>query len=106
MNQIRQILSAKKRSISMGAFSGWKPSYNDHPLAATMDNYTWLLDTAMIRPCSSDDYTEALYCIYKMAYKINAYCDNNQIKNDLAAQYWLERFLWCCDKVAFLDKLI
>jgi hypothetical protein len=103
MTPIAEVKAAKKRAISMGGYSGWRPEYDDHPLAACMDNRTAIIDAEM-----EDDKTDYLFVLWElhaMAKKINAYCDSHKVDGDIAAQYWLERFLWRCDVVCRWDFL-
>ena len=104
MSPIAEVKSAKKRAISMGRYSGWRPEYDHHHLAACMDNYTAVLD-AELGSESPVCYLVAFGCIEKMARRINAYCDGHKVVGDAAAQYWIERFLWRCDAVCQWDYL-
>ena len=108
MNQIAEIKSAKKRSSSMGASIAYLPEYASHPLAAPISNYSLIIDAEL---CAQHIcFLNVLWAIYRMAKKINEYCDNNRISGDVAAQYWLNEYLSRCDSVAdfyYLDtKLV
>lgn len=87
----------------MGVYSPWRAAFDKHPLAAMMDNYTVCIDVELAerRP----DYECVLHWILTMARAINAYCDATKIAGDDAAEYWLERFLWRCDRVCQWDFL-
>lgn len=131
MSPYQEINSAKKRALSMGKPHGWRPIFDEHPLAAPIDNYTIIMDgeliispTKPIRPpvyvetdkCKTlgdlfraanetCDYKEVLWCLWKMALAINAYCDHHKVNGDFAAEYWLERYLWRVDKEFDLTRL-
>ena len=92
MNGIRELKAAKKRCISMGAYHAWEPAFDWHPLAACVDNYTTCIDAELSETIS--DYGCVLFWILTMARRINWFCDGNKVVGDVAAQYWLERFLW------------
>lgn len=79
----------------MGKYTPWCGDFDSHPLAAGMDNWTWLLDDAQ----RDKEYLEVLYYLLRKARLINDYCNNNKINGDVAAEYWLERFLWRADRV-------
>ena len=103
MPPIAAIKAAKKRCISMGAFHAWRPVFDMHPLAACMDNHTVCIDVELSE--TSPDWFAILCWILNMAKRINWFCDENKVVGDVAAQYWLERFLWRCDVVCQLDYL-
>lgn len=100
---VKTIKQAKRRCIDMGKATAWRLEYNQHELAPAIDNYSWLIDCEMAEanPC----YITVLICIEKMAKRINRFCDNNHVAGCLAAQYWLERFLWRCDTVIDWDLI-
>ena len=86
----------------MGKFSGWRVEYDSHPLAAVTANYIDIIEAELAGEC---DYLSVLIWIDHIALAINKYCDNNLIKGDTAAEYWLELFLYRVDIVCKWDCL-
>lgn len=99
MAALAEFQSAKKRAVSMGRFHAWKPSFEAHPLAAAMDNYTACIDA------DAGDFDAILGYLLVQAKRINTVCDSQRIVGDEAGEYWLERFLWRCDLVANFDSV-
>ena len=99
---ISEIKSALRRCLTMGAYSGWRLEFNSHPLAASIDNHTACIDVELEQ--RQPEYFAVLCWILNMARSINAYCDANKVVGDVAAQYWLERFLWRVNCVADMSK--
>ena len=126
-----EINSARKRALSMGRPHGCRAIFDEHPLAAPIDNYTIIMDGELIishtnpirapayvetDKCRTHgdlsrsanetcDYKEVLWCLWKMALATNAFCDHHKANDDLAAEYWLERYLWRVDKEFDLTRL-
>lgn len=97
------IRTAKKRGLAMGVCHPWQRSFDRHPLAAAIDNYTLAIDVE--RAADRPDYLSMLVWIAAMAGAVNSFCAAHRVAGDAAAEYWLERFLWRCDVVAQLDML-
>lgn len=101
----------------MGKYLGWRPEYDKHPLAASMDNYTVMIDIELKETCPNPDLEYSLKainttnwlfifcCFHDMAKKINNYCDTHKISEDMAAEYWLERFLWVTGRICDFSRL-
>lgn len=105
MTPISELKAAKKRAISMGKYSSWRPEYDRHLLAACIDNRTTVIDAELDGENNHVCFLLILWELLAMARKINAYCDTSKVVGDAAAQYWLERFLWRCDIICQLDYL-
>lgn len=103
MSPIAEVKAAKKRCIAMGAFHAWAPEFDSHPLAACMDNYTTCIDVE--RAERAPNWEAILHWTLTMARKVNGFCDGHKVVGDVAAQYWLERFLWRCDAICQWDYL-
>lgn len=101
--RVLEIKSAKKRCEGMGRHHQWRPEFDQHALSACLDNYSSCVDVELADACP--DYTCVLHWILTMARKINAYCDAEKVSGNDAAEYWLERFLWRCDRVCKWDAL-
>lgn len=97
---IKEIQTAKKRCITMGVAQGWRPEFDLHPLAASIDNHTCVIDVELEK--EKPDYLSILVWIHTMAKKVNQYCDEQMVKDNKAAEYWLERFLWRVDSVVLI----
>ena len=100
---ISEIKSAIRRCQKMGKYAGWKPEFNNHQLAASLDNHTWCIDVE--RQEDQPDWFAILCWTLNMARSINAYCDTTKVADDAAAQYWLERFLWRVNSVCEMQEL-
>lgn len=82
----------------MGKHHAHQDCFNAHALAAVIDNHSRCIEN------ETDYLYQLMYYLY-MANAINKYADNNLIKNDAAAEYWLEVFLWCAPKFINFQKL-
>jgi hypothetical protein len=102
MNPFIEINRARKRAVSMGQHSNWEPSYNQHPLAACIENYSTLIEIELVE-CHNSDWFFILFCIHEQAKEINKYCDKNKVVGDAAAQHWLDRFEKHCNVVCDVD---
>jgi hypothetical protein len=85
------IKSAVKRAKTMGRAFVEMPEYLTHPLAACISNYKWIMG-GRADGGVGENYVDGV-CIYRMAKRINRFCDDNKISGDVAAQYWLCEFL-------------
>lgn len=104
MNPIAEILRARKRSQNMGCYHPWQPAFNTHPLAACLDNHEACIEVEAEE--EDQDFAAMLNWTLNMARAINRYCDENMVKADEAAQYWLEWFTWRRERVADLTKVM
>ena len=98
-----EVISARKRCVSMGRYHAWRPDFDAHPLAACLDNHTKCLDAELEE--AQPDWLEMMIYICIMARRINWFCAANKISDDVAAQYWLERFLWRCNMLFDFDVM-
>lgn len=95
MTAQQEIEAAIKRCMNMGVSSPWRLDYNNHQLAACIDNHTVCIDVEL--KSANPDYLSILHWLLYIARAINKYCDMHKVSESQAAQYWLERFLWRCD---------
>ena len=89
---LKEIFSATKRASSMGEYHKYLSSYDTHFLAGSIHNYIEIIYNEFNSP--EADLVFILQCYYEMAKRINDFCDNNRVAEDIAAQYWLEYFTW------------
>jgi hypothetical protein len=95
------ILSACKRAKSMGKYHNWQPCYDTHYLASCLSNYAEVIEGAMLD--TERDWQFILHWYYLMCTRINTFCDNNKVAGDEAAEYWLEWFVTCRQRL-WLNK--
>ena len=98
-----EVISARKRCVSMGRYHAWHPDFDTHPLAACLDNHTACLDAEFAEP--KPDWLVIFGCILIMSRRINCFCTENKILGDAGAQYWLERFLWRSNMLFDFDAM-
>lgn len=96
-NHFLEMKSAIRRCQTMGKFHAFIPAFNDHPLAACIDNHNACIEA------EEKDAFSILVWLLNMARAINRFCNAIQIKDDPASQYWLERFLWCLSCCRLVD---
>lgn len=109
-NKFKNLKSCIKRCESMGVHHAFENEFNNHKLAPVFNNYLDMiydfnetkLNIELSR--SIEEYIEILYYLDIIAKNINLFCDNNLIKNDKAAQYFMELFLRHCNIVSFINK--
>lgn len=88
MTHIEEIKSARKRAESMGRIHAWHPEFNQHPLAACIDNHSACIEE------EQEDRFAVLCWILNMARAVNKFCEAQRVAGSAAAEYWLERFAW------------
>lgn len=95
------MISAKRRAMSMHKDIAHDKSYNAHPLAACVKNHADCIEVELIE--EKPDYVAILVWIDIVATKINSFFVSNRVEQDLTAKYWLGRFLEFVDLVLIID---
>ena len=109
MNKLKNIESALKRAKAMGQPHAWRADFDNHPMAASVANYSWLIEESSLLTSEIDlkqKHLVHLHWTHKMALVINKFCDEAKIKGDAAAEYWLELFLWKQHVHGFADMFL
>jgi hypothetical protein len=103
MTPISEIKAALRRCKSMGADSPYRRQYDAHPLAASISNYSAVIDAEIGKP--NPDWVSVLCWVHAMSKWINGYCDEHKIAGDDAAKYWLHQFIEPASQVANMEKV-